>query len=403
MKIITPVCILAFIILGSVQAKNLITTQSIQHFGEGRCRELYVNDIPDFGKIPCEDTLLSRGFHFPSGYSALYLAEVMPGREYTLGFSCPAENQKVAVSLFDRWPYAPGAKRVDLPAGPAVRTNYRMMEYLWRVSISPRSTSTLLYIVIEIGPLDRTITSMPYAVFITTPPTRPLSIMGRGITFLQGPRNFVLVSERALVSYVVERPRPILDPSVLPILPIPGDIIKNGWFKDGLNHWHPHRNYEVSQDVDSFSLHQEGLRIWSSSTREKEGILQIIDTDVMDAEVVILRADVRLTKQTLGGTGPDGGEAPVAIAICYEDVEGVDHCNDNAFWMGFYSLEPEEPNRSTNGQKVPEGLWYRYLVDLGQLDPRPKTIKYVSLEGSGWPEREGWVRDVHLIKRGEKP
>jgi hypothetical protein len=38
-----------------------------------------------------------------------------------------------------------------------------------------------------------------------------------------------------------------------------------------------------------------------------------------------------------------------------------------------------------------------------QLDPKPKSIKFISLEGSGWPEREGWVREVHLIKGGEKP
>jgi hypothetical protein len=35
-----------------------------------------------------------------------------------------------------------------------------------------------------------------------------------------------------------------------------------------------------------------------------------------------------------------------------------------------------------------------------QLEPKPATILFVSLEGSGWPSREGWVRDVHLIKSG---
>jgi hypothetical protein len=227
--------------------------------------------------------------------------------------------------------------------------------------------------------------------------------MAMGITFLQGPRDFILVGERTPVSYVVERPSATLDPSLLSVVPIPGDIVKNAWFQEGLNHWHPHRDYEISQDVGSFSLHQEGLRIWSPSKRGREGILQTLDTDVTDADRLILRADVRVTRQTLGGTGPFGRDAPVAVAVCYEDLNGTPHCKDDAFWRGFYSLEPEEPNKTTNGQKVPEGLWYRYLADLTQLDPRPRTLRYVSLEGSGWPEREGWIRDVHLIKRKERP
>ncbi|HPR53476.1 MAG TPA: hypothetical protein PLU81_16915, partial [Deltaproteobacteria bacterium] len=183
----------------------------------------------------------------------------------------------------------------------------------------------------------------------------------------------------------------------------PGDLVHNGWFTQGLNYWKTHRNYEVNQDVTSFSLDKDGLRIFSTVSHEREGLIQQIDADVSDADTLILRADVRVDTQALGGTGPDGRQAPIAIAIGYEADIGEESTEQNIFWQGFYCLEPQEPNLSTNGQKVPQGLWYRYITNLMQMEPKPKRIRFISLEGSGWPQRDGWITDVHLIVKKTTP
>jgi len=373
-------------------------------FNLGSYGESHVIEIP-LGVPYSTQSLLpfsNRGFHFANSYSLLYLVNLLPG-EYTLGLTYPAMNRRVAVSLFDRWPYDSWSSRIDLPMGPTVRTNYKKIEYRWHMAISPLSTSTTLYIIVEVPPSNMGFAPFPHTVFIMGPPSGPLSTMARGVTFLEGPTNLVLSGEREAVAYIVERPSLAIDQQPLPVFPIPGDLVQNGWFKDGLNHWSPHRNYAVSSDVNSFSLQEQGLRIASAKGQNREGILQRIDADVSGAQSLILRADVKVTRQTLGGTGPDGRQAPVAIAVCYEDINGKEHCRDTLFWRGFFALAPEGPNQSVNGQKVPEGVWYRYIYDLMQLDPKPKSIKFISLEGSGWPEREGWVREVHLIKGGEKP
>ena len=290
--------------------------------------------------------------------------------------------------------------------GPHVRTKSKTFKYRWSLGISSKSSSTLLYIAVTMRPSDiAKSSSMAHTVFITTFKTKPMSTMGQGITYLQGPNEFILAGEQNTVSYVIKKPVSSFDLSKIPTSPIHGDLIKNAWFKDGLNYWKPHKNYSISQDVDFFSLQSDGLKISSLSENNKAGILQIIEKDVTDADTLTLRVDVKVSKQTLGGTGPEGKDAPIAVAVSYKarnDKNDKSDPGSNIFWKGFFSLDPVEPMKNANGQKVPEGLWYRYIFNLMQLKPKPKFINFISLEGSGWPEREGWVKDVHLIKRGKK-
>ncbi|OQY06102.1 MAG: hypothetical protein B6I22_06250 [Desulfobacteraceae bacterium 4572_123] len=365
--------------------------------------ELNVDNRPYPKAIPYENIWLDRNGHFDGSFFILYSVEVLPGENYTLGFFCPAVNRNVVVTLFDRWPYSHGVKRIKLPMGPYVRTNRKTLKYRWSLGISSKSSSSLLYIAVALRPGNIVkSSSMAHRIFFTTFKTKPMSTMGQGITYLQGPNEFILTGEQGSVSYVVKKPASSFDLSKIPTRSIRGDLIKNAWFKDGLNYWKPHKNYSISQDIDFFSLQADGLKITSLSESNKEGILQIIEKDVTDADTLTLRVDVKVGKQTLGGTGPDGKDAPIAVAVSYTGHNDQGDSYSNIFWKGFFSLNPVEPMKSANGQKVPEGLWYRYIFNLMQLNPKPGFIKFISLESSGWPEREGWVKDIHLIKRGKK-
>ncbi|HDP24788.1 MAG TPA: hypothetical protein ENN34_05020 [Deltaproteobacteria bacterium] len=362
--------------------------------------ELMLDSRPYPGAIPYRNSWLNTSHHIQGGYAVLYSIELIPGRSYTLGLSCPTYARDVAVVLFDRWPGSPGARMVTLPMGPLVRTNTTSLEYRWNLGISPKSTSTLLYVSVEGRPTQREHMELPHTVFVRSTPTKPSSRVGQGITYLQGPQNLVLTGEREQVAYLVRKHEvertSEFEPTSM-VLAIPGDLVHNGWFTDGLNYWKPHRTYEVNHDVKTFSLVKDGLRIFSTVSHVREGLIQQLDADVSDADTLILRADVRVDAQAMGGTGPGGHDAPIAIAVGYETDNGDETVKENIFWQGFYYLEPQEPNIGKNGQKVPQGLWYRYIMNLMQIEPRPQRIKFIALEGSGWPQRDGVVTDVHLI------
>lgn len=366
----------------------------VPNTGDWFVTELFVNGAPYApGQGP-----LAPSTRYLDGYYSMYLVEVLPG-QYTLGLSCSVGLQPVRVYLSDRWPYAPDSRRIALPMGPTVRTHPKILEYRWQLGISPGSTSTVLYVLVERASGKA---CAAHSIYVAAPPILPGTTLEPGVSYLQGPSDLTLVGDQTYASYVLGRPQPPAGSSPrLPRLPLPGDLIKNGAFTEGLNHWQSHNNYETAREATSVSLRQEGLRIWSDQKPDREGVLQLINADVSEARALILRADVRVSRQAQGGTGPQGREAPIAIAVCYQDVKDDEYCHQANAWKGFYGLEPKEPGETRNGQKVPQGLWYRYQADLMQLDPKPKFIKYVSLEGSGWPEREGWVRDVHLIKRGK--
>lgn len=367
----------------------------------GAVREIFANAAAQESEFQPGPLPWARALPFAGGYHAVYTVEVWPGVGYTLGLVCPATLRRVQVYLYDRWPLAPGARRVDLPMGPLVATHPQRHEYRWQLGISPRSTDTLMYVVVVAEPGARATAAPRHAIYLSSPPLVPGATLEQGVTYLQGPSDFVLAGGPPRVAYVVERPA--APAPTLASLPLPGDLIRNARFAQGLNDWQPHRDYDTAQPVQSVSLHPEGLRIAAAEGNAREGVLQRLEANVANAEALTLRADVRVTRQSEAGTGADGRRAPIAIGICYEDVRGAEHCRERMYWKGFYSLAPSEAGGGANGQKVPPGQWYRFIADLAQLDPKPRIIKLISLEGAGLPEREGWVREVHLIKRSAKP
>ena len=218
-----------------------------------------------------------------------------------------------------------------------------------------------------------------------------------GITLLSGPGNMILADQEP-VSFPMQNADQTFDAGALPPLPISGDLVRNGSFRDGLNHWFPHRDRVTADDVHTFSLADGILRIKASEGNHREGVMQELRADVTDAESVVLTADVQVREQTQAGLGPDGRNAPIAVAVGYSEVPGRKETGNSICWKGFYILASDDPGKDSSGQLVQKGQWYRVTFDLMKLDPKPATIQFISLEGSGWSAREGWIRDVHLIK-----
>jgi hypothetical protein len=346
------------------------------------------------------------GFHYANSCLLVYLVNTFPG-SYNLNFSYPAGNinMKPVISLFDRWPYDPIAKRYELPMGPKGIKNRNQIEYSWNMGISRMSTSSLLYIAVELSSGMNCSTYFPHDIYITAPAISPMHTLEKGVTFLQGPADLVLSGGVDVsLSYAVDKAEAGSDASAsnLPVMPIKGDIVKNGSFKDGLSYWVTHRDRLQADDVKTFSLSDGILKIKAADENAREGLMQEINTDVKDAASVVLMADVMVKEQTQAGLGPDSKDAPIAIAVGYKDAAGNDNSETLVFYKGFYSLKPEEKDKTIDGQLVIRDQWYRNIFDLMQLEPKPVFIQYISIEGSGWPAREGWIRDIHLIKSGGK-
>ncbi|MBN1906172.1 MAG: hypothetical protein JW927_13860 [Deltaproteobacteria bacterium] len=343
------------------------------------------------------------GFHYSRSYTSIYLVNTFPG-SYSLNFAYPAHDINInpVVSLFDRWPYDPFARRYELPMGPKALNNRKHFEYRWNMSISPSSTSSLLYIAVEVPAGLNSSIYFPHDITIMPQALSPMHTLEKGITYLQGPANMVLASEgQAELSYAVDKAEQGFDTGTLPAMPIKNDLIKNWSFNDGLRYWTPHRDRISADDVKTFSLSDGILKIRATIENAREGIMQEVNADVSGAYSVVLMADVMVKEQTQAGLGPKGVDAPVAIAVGYKDSAGGDN-KALVFYKGFYSLKSEDTDNISDGQLVLKDQWYRNIFDLMQLEPKPVSIQYISLEGSGWPAREGWIRDIHLIKSGGK-
>lgn len=372
-------------------------------YGYSRVVPLHPGQRPFNGTLAYRNRWLNNDFYYKRSYIALYSFEVIPGKDYTLGFSCPAGESNVAVSLFNKWPYAADARRFTLPMGPALHPGLKIAHFRWSMGIARDSVDTLLYVAVEVPLRDLVRDRFPHSIFLSNQPVRPMSSMGRGTTYLRGPADFLLVGNEQPIAYVVQKEEKTAAGVEAAPLPIPGDLIQNSAFADGLNHWQPHRDYLENRAVTTFVLEAEGLKLSSTGPFAREGLMQRIESDVSDAQALYLRADIKVVRQALGGTGSDGRTAPLAIAVCYRDINGKKHCQKDIFWRGFYILEPAEGQQRINGQKVPAALWYRYIFDMMQLTPKPKYIYFIALESAGWAQREAWVKNIHLIKKGTAP
>jgi len=126
-------------------------------------------------------------------------------------------------------------------------------------------------------------------------------------------------------------------------------------------------------------------------------ISQEIDADVLDAENLIFRFDVRLISQSLPGAGIQSSEFPMMVRIDFIDINGKPQ-----FWThGFYMIDPAENWPIRGGEKVPPLVWYAYeSPDFMTSDtfPRPAKVISIRIYASGHNYRSQ-AADIELIAK----
>ncbi len=165
-----------------------------------------------------------------------------------------------------------------------------------------------------------------------------------------------------------------------------------------------------------------GIGVWfystcGTNTNSHTGIMRSLEENIGSYKSLILRLNVFVDQQTLSGTGLDAREAPVAVTISYQDVNGLEHTTLNAFkggeaddrpttgtgtrmfWRGFYIIDADSASLSNDGGvKIDPFKPYIYQVDLmKEISPRPAIIHYIAIDGSGPVSRAGSIRNVGLI------
>jgi hypothetical protein len=175
---------------------------------------------------------------------------------------------------------------------------------------------------------------------------------------------------------------------------VPGDLISNGRFDAGLKNWVPQQADASGSDVPTVSI--KGLRLTPGA-----GVRQQLDVDVVHARSLLLWADLRIDKILAGKSAADN-DPNIDIEVCYQDIQGGQHCGAQAHHIEFYAGNKGIPgDRKSAGitQHIPVGQWYRYQIDLLDMKPTPAHIESIALHSAGSTDT-AWVREIHLILRG---
>lgn len=399
-------CLVAFIDVVPAGSINAVEPVYIREPVEiMRVAELPVGSEYHHGVLAFDrSSPLDRGFYFGHGFHAVYLVRALPGRQYTLGFRYAADwRKRVEVMLFDRWPFAPGASHFDLPHGPILRGRSDQVELRWHLSVSPESAGTLLYIVVEASDaIPDDYDGFPHDLFLAWPPIESRNEIGHGVTYLQGPENLLLAEQvpgAPVILTAIELGRTRSEP--LSAWSPPGDLVVNGAFTEGMQHWSPIRNRDRSKlRSGAFSVGRDGLVLRGNVDESMTGAHQQLEVNVRGLDRLMLQARVKIVRQTEPGLGKKGDRSPLSISVCYDDVEGGSHCGRDAFIRRFYSLKPDNRKSVHNAQWIPRGEWYWFREDLMRLNPRPVRIRSISVQGAGWPEWQSKIREIHLIRHG---
>jgi hypothetical protein len=166
------------------------------------------------------------------------------------------------------------------------------------------------------------------------------------------------------------------------------NIIKNGDFSQGLEHWILHVSNKGKITVKTVNV-GDGWgdvlfmeRLQSGADGTYCGVRQTLDLSLADVQQLILEADLKPEMQTLSGTGHYGGEYPAGIRLRVEDDSYPE-----GYKLWFVGLYIEGTNRYDNLFKAPAGEWTYVKQDLTDLFPKTATIRYIQVIGSGWDYR----------------
>lgn len=188
--------------------------------------------------------------------------------------------------------------------------------------------------------------------------------------------------------------------------PLPeGDLlVKNGDFSQGFSQWgpldfnEPGRPEEPGQrsltaekvaGQDTMALHIQ--RLSPRGTHNETGLTQPINKDVSDYHSLSLKANIKVTGQSLSGGGYLGYEYPLMIRVRYRDATG-----GQIDWThGFFVTNPEE-RPTPNGEQVPRSEWVTYNGDLMTVSPTPLYVISVEVLGAGHTF-DGSIANVELV------
>jgi hypothetical protein len=182
------------------------------------------------------------------------------------------------------------------------------------------------------------------------------------------------------------------------------EILPKTTFANGLGSWYEHVWYKPASSGGEVTTGSDGVTFKAVQPNSRSGIMLDLNKNVSGYKKVTITAEVVAGQQTLSGTGLNGREAPVAIAISYLDENGTEHnllgenpkAAGQMFWRGFYYLNPTGGSGMVNGVKVTQNQSYTFTFDLMTLSPKPKVIRFVGVEGAGWKDREGSVRSISI-------
>lgn len=192
---------------------------------------------------------------------------------------------------------------------------------------------------------------------------------------------------------------------------LPLNLVATLTFAAAPTDWFEEVWYKAASSGGEVTYGTDGVTFTGIQSNSRSGIMTSIEKDVSAYSSLNLHLVITNNQQTLTGTGWNGREAPVAVAISYLDASGAEHqalgedpaAAGQIFWRGFYALDPTDQSKSTNGVKVTAGQKYTYDFDLMTLSPKPAKIHFVAVEGAGWKPRAGTVHELSLIASNGKP
>lgn len=189
------------------------------------------------------------------------------------------------------------------------------------------------------------------------------------------------------------------------------EVLTNNSFEDGADGWQGHTYFSTTTTDDQYDQLsvEDGVVTFTADESDpvstRYGLLQVVNLDVRNTDSITLSARVQANESSLGGTGQQGREAPVAVGVVYYDQDCVLHSGlpedpkqglaTRMFWRGFYYQEPTGSEVSSFGTKTEPSEWLEYSIDLKQFNPQVITV--VGVEGAGWKPRSGSVAEISLV------
>ncbi|MBI4015016.1 MAG: hypothetical protein HY365_03625 [Candidatus Aenigmarchaeota archaeon] len=201
------------------------------------------------------------------------------------------------------------------------------------------------------------------------------------------------------------------------------ELVENGGFSEGLNHWTEYysghtagqdpifengdigldvRTVNITLDVvDDYTMStspvlEVGTELDGPSLGRSSGVKQRIEADVSKYGTLVLSFNVRPMHANIPLAGGEGIEnAGVTlygssngkpwsrdVGVVYEDTERDDQIT---FYMDRWG--PDALRNKSQSTVVPRNEWYSVRVDLKDLPDAPEYIEEIRVRGKGWDYR----------------